>query len=50
MRAHEAYIAGLGWADFDPAEFLEGVARMSGTRMGVAFATSFEVLRLGWDE
>jgi LmbE family N-acetylglucosaminyl deacetylase len=50
LRAHEAYIAGLGWADFDPAEFLEGVARMAGTRMGVAFATSFEVLKLGWDD
>lgn len=50
LRAHEAYIAGLGWADFDPAEFLEGAARIGGTRMGVAFATGFEVLKLGWDD
>ncbi|MBA2455431.1 MAG: PIG-L family deacetylase [Nocardioidaceae bacterium] len=50
LRAHEAYISGLGWEHFDPAEFLEGMARMNGTRMGVAFASSFEVLRFGWDE
>lgn len=48
LRAHSAYIDGLGWADFDPAEFLEGVSRASGTRMGVAHATPFEVLSMGW--
>ncbi len=48
LRAHEAYIAGLGWENFDAAEFLEGGARSGGTRMGVAFASSFEVLHLGW--
>ncbi len=50
LRAHDAYIAGLGWDDFDPSEFLEGAARMGGTRMGVPLATSFEVLKLGWDD
>jgi LmbE family N-acetylglucosaminyl deacetylase len=48
LKAHRAYIDGLGWHDFDPAEFLEGAARAVGTRLGSAFATSFEVFRLGW--
>ena len=48
LKAHSAYIEGLGWEHFDPAEFLEGVARGTGTRMGVAFAVSFEVFSLGW--
>lgn len=41
LRAHKAYIEGLG--GFDPAEFLEGVARAGGTRFGTTFATTFEV-------
>jgi LmbE family N-acetylglucosaminyl deacetylase len=49
LRAHQAYIDGLGWQDFDPAEFLEGLARQTGQRMGVALATAFEVYKLGWD-
>jgi LmbE family N-acetylglucosaminyl deacetylase len=48
LRAHAAYIAGLGWEDFDPAEFLEGMSRQNGQRMGVAHATSFEVFPMGW--
>ncbi len=48
LRAHRAYIEGLGWEDFDPAEFLEGMSRTVGTRMGVAHATSFEVFPMGW--
>jgi hypothetical protein len=48
LEAHGAYIEGLGWEHFDPAEFLEGVARASGTRMGVPFAVGFEVFSLGW--
>jgi LmbE family N-acetylglucosaminyl deacetylase len=43
LRAHKAYIDGLNWPHFDPAEFLEGVSRAAGTRLGTAFATSFEV-------
>ncbi|MGH8965891.1 MAG: PIG-L deacetylase family protein [Actinomycetes bacterium] len=50
LKAHSAYIEGLGWADFDPAEFLEGMSRANGTRMGVAHATAFEVFRMGWGE
>lgn len=48
LRAHEAYIDGLGWENFDAAEFLEASARSGGSRMGVAFASSFEVFDLGW--
>jgi len=44
LRAHKAYIDGLGWADFDPAEFLEGFSRATGTRLGTKYATAFEVL------
>lgn len=48
LRAHGAYIDGLGWEQFDPAEFLEGFGRATGTRMGVTFATPFEVFPMGW--
>ncbi|QNN53309.1 PIG-L deacetylase family protein [Nocardioides mesophilus] len=48
LEAHRAYIDGLGWEDFDPAEFLEGMSRATGQRMGVAHATAFEVFSLGW--
>lgn len=50
LRAHKAYIDGLGWENFDPAEFLEGGARATGTRMGVGFATGFEVFSMGWGD
>jgi LmbE family N-acetylglucosaminyl deacetylase len=48
LKAHEAYIDGLGWENFDPSEFLEGLGRGTGSRMGVAFAVSFEVFSLAW--
>ncbi|MEO5710841.1 MAG: PIG-L deacetylase family protein [Nocardioidaceae bacterium] len=50
LRAHQAYIDGLGWKDFDPAEFLEGMSRPTGQRLGVAHAVSFEVFPMGWGE
>ncbi|ADB30961.1 LmbE family protein [Kribbella flavida DSM 17836] len=43
LRAHRAYIEGLNWPHFDPAEFLEGISRQAGTALGTQFATSFEV-------
>lgn len=43
LKAHRAYIEGLGWEHFDPAEFLEGFARAAGSRLGVPFAAPFEV-------
>lgn len=48
LEAHRAYIDGLGWEHFDPREFLEGMARPTGQRMGVAFATAFEEFPMGW--
>jgi LmbE family N-acetylglucosaminyl deacetylase len=50
LAAHAAYIDGLGWEDWDPREFLEGFGRQTGQRMGVVFATAFEVYPLGWGE
>jgi LmbE family N-acetylglucosaminyl deacetylase len=49
LRAHKAYIDGLGWESFDPAEFLEGMARQTGTRFGVAMAVGFQVYNLAWE-
>ena len=48
LEAHEAYIDGLGWEDWDAREFLEGMSRATGTRMGVTFAAPFEVFPMGW--
>jgi LmbE family N-acetylglucosaminyl deacetylase len=50
LEAHKAYIDGLGWEHFDAREFLEGMARAGGQRMGVAFAAPFEVFQMGWGE
>jgi LmbE family N-acetylglucosaminyl deacetylase len=50
LEAHGAYIEGLGWEHFDAREFLEGNARQSGQRMGVAFAAAFEVFPTGWGD
>lgn len=46
LRAHAAYIDGLGWQDFDPAEFLGRITRANGEAFGVEHATTFEVLRM----
>ena len=43
LRAHEAYIAGLGPGAFDPEEFLEGIGRAVGGRVGARFGAAFEV-------
>ncbi|HEX6247642.1 MAG TPA: PIG-L deacetylase family protein [Nocardioidaceae bacterium] len=50
LEAHRAYIDGLGWEDFDPEEFLEGMSRATGTRLGVPHATPFEVFSMGWGD
>jgi len=47
LRAHDAYLRGLGSGDFDPAEFLEAVSRAAGTRLGVRYGASFEVFHFG---
>lgn len=49
LRAHRAYLEGLGWADFDPDAFLRGNATAVGERAGVELASAFEVLPLGWN-
>lgn len=46
LMAHKAYIDGLGWEHFDPAEFLEGMSRPTGSRLGVTHAASFEVFSM----
>lgn len=48
LRAHQAYIDGLGWESFDPAEFLEGFAHETGSRLGCAFAAGFQVFPMAW--
>ena len=50
LEAHAAYIAGLGWENFDAREFLEGMARATGQRLGVPLAAPFEVIPMGWGE
>ncbi|MET0418409.1 MAG: PIG-L deacetylase family protein [Actinoplanes sp.] len=47
LQAHAAYLNGLGSGDFDAEEFLEGFGRQTGTRLGVKYATGFEVFKLG---
>jgi len=49
LAAHQAYIDGLGWEHFDPAEFLEGFARQTGQLMGCTFAAAFEVYSFVWE-
>jgi len=46
LRAHQAYLTGLGPDSPDPAEFLEGFARQTGTQLGCVMGVSMEVLPL----
>lgn len=48
LRAHSAYLEGLGWTDFDPDAFLRGAAAAAGERAGVPLASAFEVFPLRW--
>ncbi len=50
LEAHRAYIDGLGWDDFDPEEFLAGMSRATGARLGVTHAVGFEVFPMGWGD
>ncbi len=43
LKAHEAYLRGLGDQMGDPEEFLEAMARPVGTRLGCRFGVAFEV-------
>ena len=46
LREHKAYLDGLGPDSPDPAEFLEGSARQTGTQLGCVMGVSMEVLPL----
>ena len=50
LEAHAAYIEGLHWDDWDAREFLEGMARGTGQRLGCTFAAPFEVFPMGWGD
>lgn len=50
LEAHRAYIDGLGWEHFDAAEFLEGMSRPTGARLGVTHGAAFEVVSMTWGE
>jgi LmbE family N-acetylglucosaminyl deacetylase len=43
LRAHEAYLTGLGPKAPDVDEFLEGMARPAGTRLGARYGVAYEV-------
>ncbi|MGW4379435.1 PIG-L deacetylase family protein [Kitasatospora sp. NPDC004531] len=44
LEAHRAYLDGLGGEMANAAEFLESMGRAAGSRLGTAFAASFEVI------
>ncbi|MFJ2960358.1 PIG-L deacetylase family protein [Streptomyces sp. NPDC087270] len=46
LKAHRAYLAGLGGDMADAEGFLESSGRTAGSRLGVTYASAFEVLRL----
>lgn len=48
LKAHKAYIEGLGWEGWDPREFLEGFGRQVGAAIGTAFGAAFEVYSMTW--
>ena len=48
LEAHDAYIKGLGWEGWSAREFLEGILRQGGARMGTTYAAAFEVYSMVW--
>ena len=46
LREHKAYLEGLGPDSPDPAEFLEGFARQTGSQLGCVMGVSMEVIPL----
>jgi len=48
LKAHKAYLEGLGGDMANAADFLEAMGRMAGSRLGVRYASSFEVISLRW--
>jgi LmbE family N-acetylglucosaminyl deacetylase len=49
LKAHAAYLAGLGEAVGDPDEFLEAMSRQTGSRLGTRYAAACEVLEMSWE-
>jgi LmbE family N-acetylglucosaminyl deacetylase len=50
LEAHRAYIDGLGWEQFDAAEFLQGMSRPVGARLGVTHGAAFEVVSMAFGD
>jgi LmbE family N-acetylglucosaminyl deacetylase len=51
LAEHKAYLAGLGAHGMaDPEEFLDAMLRMAGSRLGVRYASAFEMLPLRMPE
>jgi LmbE family N-acetylglucosaminyl deacetylase len=48
LKAHAAYLAGLGTSMPDPEVLLEPLAGSTGNRLGVTYAALFEVVSLGF--
>jgi len=46
-KAHRKYLNRLGWEKFHPAESLDGLARQTGTLLGVPMAVGLDVHDLG---
>jgi LmbE family N-acetylglucosaminyl deacetylase len=46
LRAHDAYLRGLGSGDFDAEEFLEGISRPAGSRLRTRYGAAFEVFQI----
>jgi LmbE family N-acetylglucosaminyl deacetylase len=47
LKAHRKYLDRRGWEKFDPAESLEGLARQTGSRLGVPMTVGLDVHDLG---
>jgi LmbE family N-acetylglucosaminyl deacetylase len=43
LRAHEAYLRGLGAGTFDPEAFLVELGQAAGARLGTRYGAAFEV-------
>ena len=48
LRAHRAYIDGLGWDHFDEEEWLASFCKPTGAALGATYGTTFEVYLLTW--
>jgi len=43
LRAHEAYLRGLGAGTFDPEVYLAELGQAAGIRLGTRYGAAFEV-------